>query len=64
MDENDVWLALRGSSIESFPFIMNPTVIIVKLCSPILICVHVNVNSSCIQSFAVDKLLAAAAPKP
>ena len=33
----------------------------VKLCNPILPCVHLNVNSSYIKSFAVDKLLAAVA---
>jgi len=39
-------------------------VIIVKLCYAILPRVRVNMNFSCIKSFAVDKLLAAAAPKP
>jgi len=34
---------------------------IVNLCYQILTCVRVNMNSSCIKSFAVDKLLAAAA---
>ena len=36
----------------------------VVLCYPCLLYVRMNVNSSYIKSFAVDKLLAAAAPKP
>ena len=37
--------------------------IVVNLCYPILPCVRVNMNSSYIKSFAVDKLLAVVAPK-
>jgi len=51
----------------SFPFRMSPTanrnnreVVL----SDFALCMCVNVNSSYIKSFAVDKLLAAAAPKP
>ena len=64
---NDSWLALRGSSVECFPFRMgfaincdNREVVL----SDLALCIRVNMNSSYIQSFAVDKLLAAAAPKP
>jgi len=62
---NDSWLALRGSSVESFPFRMGPAVnrdnrevVLSDFAYG-----RVNVNSSYIKSFAVDKLLAAAAPK-
>jgi len=62
---NDGWLALRGSSVESFP--MSSTVNCDNrevVLSDFALYVCVNVNSSYINSFAVSKLLAAAAPKP
>jgi len=59
-------LALRGSSIQNFLFRMGPAMNRDnrELVPSNLPCVHVNMNSGYIKLFAVDKLLAAAAPKP
>jgi len=63
---NDGCLALRGASVESFPFKIGPAVNRdnreVAL-SDLDFCAC-ECESSYIKSFAVDKLLAAAAPKP
>jgi len=63
--KNDVWLAPRGSSIDSFPLKMSPRQNRDnrELCYLILPCVHVNVNSSYTKSFVFNKLLPVAAPK-
>ena len=55
---------MRGFSVESFLFRMGPAVNRDnrELVLPILPCVHENMNSSYIKSFAVSKLLAASAP--
>jgi len=61
------WLWEVPALIESFPFRMSPTVNRDNhevVLSDFALCLCVTVNSSYIKSFAVNKLLAAAAPKP
>jgi len=64
---NDSWLALRGSSVQSFPFRMSTTVNCDNrevVLSDFALCVCQCEFQLYIKSFAVDKLLAATVPKP